>query len=139
MAKYVVLMNWTDQGVKAVKDTIDRYHQSQALIESMGGKVETLLWTVGGYDLIVVTEAPDDETLSAILLTLARAGNLRTQTLRALTRGNAGDSRQDAVVSFSAESILQLPDCWQLKHARVHKLFDIARHAHGELPVSRIA
>ena len=83
MAKYVVLMNWTDQGVKAAKDTVNRYHQSKALVENMGGKVETILWTVGGYDLVVVTEAPDDETLSAILLTLAGAGNLRTQTLRA--------------------------------------------------------
>ena len=73
MAKYVVLMNWTDQGVKAAKDTVNRYHQSKALVENMGGKVETILWTVGGYDLVVVTEAPDDETLSAILLTLEPA------------------------------------------------------------------
>lgn len=83
MAKYVVLMNWTDQGVKSVKDTIDRSHQAKALVESMGGKIETVLWTIGGYDLVAVTEAPDDETLSAVLLALAGGGNLRTQTLRA--------------------------------------------------------
>ena len=83
MAKYVVLMNWTDQGVKAAKDTVNRFHQATSMVESMGGKIETCLWTVGGYDLIAIAEAPDDETLSAILLTLAGGGNLRTQTLRA--------------------------------------------------------
>ena len=83
MAKYVVLMNWTDQGVKAAKDTVNRYHQATTLIESMGGKAETVLWTIGGYDLVATVEAPDDETLSAILLALAGGGNLRSQTLRA--------------------------------------------------------
>jgi uncharacterized protein with GYD domain len=83
MPKYVVLMNWTEQGVKAAKDTVNRYHQSQTLIESMGGKLGTVLWTIGSHDLVAITEAPDDETLSAILLALAGAGNLRTQTLRA--------------------------------------------------------
>jgi len=82
MAKYVVLMNWTDQGVKAVKDTVNRYHQAKTLIERMGGKDLTILWTIGAYDLLTVIEAPDDETLSAILLALAGGGNLRTQTLR---------------------------------------------------------
>lgn len=83
MAKYVVLMNWTDQGVKSAKDTVDRYHQANTLIESMGGSLGTVLWTIGGYDLVAIAEAPDDETLSAILLALAGGGNLRTQTLRA--------------------------------------------------------
>lgn len=83
MAKYVVLMNWTDQGVKSAKDTVNRYHHATTLVESMGGKIATCLWTVGGYDLVIVAEAPDDETLSAILLAVAGGGNLRTQTLRA--------------------------------------------------------
>jgi uncharacterized protein with GYD domain len=85
MATYVVLMNWTDQGIKAAKQTVDRYHDAKKLIEGAGGTVESIYWTIGSHDLVVVTTAPDDETLAAILLSIAGAGNLRTQTLRAFT------------------------------------------------------
>ncbi len=83
MATYVVLMNWTDQGVKNAKDTVSRYHDSSKMVETMGGKILSIYWTSGGYDLVTTVEAPDDETLAAILLTLGAGGNLRTQTLRA--------------------------------------------------------
>jgi uncharacterized protein with GYD domain len=88
MATYVVLMNWTDQGVKTAKDTVNRYQQATTLFEQMGSKIETVYWTSGGYDLVAVVTAPDDETLAALLLSLAGGGNLRTHTLRAFTEAD---------------------------------------------------
>lgn len=85
MANYVVLMSWTDQGVKTAKDTVTRSEDAAKAIERMGGKLKEVYWTTGGYDLVSIVSAPDDETLAASLLTLAGAGNLRTHTLRAFT------------------------------------------------------
>ncbi|CAN5617811.1 GYD domain-containing protein [soil metagenome] len=83
MANYVVLMNWTDQGVKNAKDTVNRFHDASKMVESLGAKIQSIYWTSGGYDLVTIVEAPDDETLAAVLLTIGAGGNLRTQTLRA--------------------------------------------------------
>jgi uncharacterized protein with GYD domain len=86
MPSYVVLMNWTDQGIKAVKDTVQRRDQSDALTEKYGARWEQVYWTVGPYDLVAIFEAPDDESATAALLELASAGNLSTTTLRAYDR-----------------------------------------------------
>src|SRR5215216_7599561 len=83
MATYVALMNWTDQGIKAVKDTVQRRDQADALAEKHGARFEQVYWTVGPYDIVVILEAPDDESATAMLLELGSAGNLRTTTLRA--------------------------------------------------------
>jgi uncharacterized protein with GYD domain len=85
MAKYVILMNWTDQGVKTAKDTVKRYKDAAALMEKMGGKLGDVYWTVGAHDIVAIADAPDDETLSAGLLTLAASGNLRSTTMRAFS------------------------------------------------------
>ena len=85
MATYVILMNWTDQGVKGAKDTVSRAKAATAVIEGMGGKLADIHWTVGAHDIVVIAEAPDDETLSAALLSLAADGNIRTTTMRAFT------------------------------------------------------
>jgi uncharacterized protein with GYD domain len=86
MPTYVVLMNWTDQGVKTVRDTVHRRDQADALAERHGARIEQVYWTVGPYDLVTVIEAPDDESATAMLLELGTAGNLRTTTLRAYDR-----------------------------------------------------
>jgi uncharacterized protein with GYD domain len=83
MPTYVVLMNWTDQGVKTVRDTVHRRDQADALAERHGARIEQVYWTVGPYDLVTVIEASDDESVTAMLLELGSAGNLRTTTLRA--------------------------------------------------------
>ena len=85
MPKYVGLYNWTDQGVVSAKDTVDRYQAAKSLVESMGGFIESVLWTVGPYDLIVVVDAPDDETVAAVNRALASGGNLRSVTMRGFT------------------------------------------------------
>jgi uncharacterized protein with GYD domain len=86
MPTYVVLMNWTDQGVKTAGETVHRRDQADALAEKHGASFEQVYWTVGPYDLVTVIEAPDDESATAMLLELGTAGNLRTTTLRAYDR-----------------------------------------------------
>ena len=83
MPTYVALMNWTEQGIRNVKDTVNRRQASEQALDQMGVRITATYWTQGAYDLVAIFEAPDDETASAGLLGLAMQGNLRTQTLRA--------------------------------------------------------
>ena len=83
MPTYVALMNWTDQGVRTVGDTVHRREQADALAEKHGAKIERVYWTVGPYDIGTILEAPDDESVTAVMLELGTGGNLRTTTLRA--------------------------------------------------------
>ena len=86
MPTYIVLMNWTDQGVRTVKDTVQRREQADALAERHGTTIEQVYWTVGPYDIVAILDAPDDESATALMLELSSAGNLRTTTLRAYDR-----------------------------------------------------
>lgn len=86
MPTYITLMNWTDQGIRSVKDTVQRRDQADALAQKHGATIEQVYWTVGPYDLVTVVQAPDDESATAMLLELGSAGNLRTLTLRAYDR-----------------------------------------------------
>ena len=83
MAYYVLLANFTDQGIKSVKDTQKRAEAFKALASKSGVKVHTLLWTLGQHDVVAVAEADDDIAATALSLSLAALGNVRTQTLRA--------------------------------------------------------
>ncbi|MGD0387011.1 MAG: GYD domain-containing protein [Solirubrobacteraceae bacterium] len=85
MPSYIALMNWTDQGVKTFRDSVERADAAEIALSPAGIKFKDLYWTVGSHDLVAIFEAPDDETLAAALLTLAAQGNLRTTTLRAFT------------------------------------------------------
>jgi len=83
MPTYVALVNFTDQGIKNYRDTIRRAEDYRGLVEKHGGQVRQLLWTLGQYDLVVVTELPDDETATAVVLQTVAGGNVRTTTLKA--------------------------------------------------------
>ena len=85
MAHYVVLVNWTDQGVRTAAETVQRADQVRQMVEQLGGTLHTLLWTQGRYDLVGIIEAPDDETAAAIGLRSASQGATRSETLRAFT------------------------------------------------------
>lgn len=85
MATYVFLTNFTDKGVHNAKDTISRADKFKALAKSAGVTVNDMYWTIGGFDVVVVCEAPDDETATALSLSTAARGYVRTQTLRAFT------------------------------------------------------
>ena len=86
MPTYVTLMNWTDQGVRTVGDTVHRREQADALAEKHGARIERVYWTVGPYDIVTILEAPDDESVTAVMLELSSGGNLRTTTLPAYDR-----------------------------------------------------
>jgi uncharacterized protein with GYD domain len=82
---YISLVNWTDEGAKTVRETVNRAEQVTKAAERMGGRFSGLYWTQGDYDLVAVTEFPDDDTAQAFLLQLATTGTVRTQTMRAFT------------------------------------------------------
>ena len=83
MPTYVVLVNWTDQGIRSVKQTIERTDSGAELAEKHGLKFEQAYWTVGAYDMVAIFTAPNDEAMSAHLLEIGSSGNVRTTTLRA--------------------------------------------------------
>jgi uncharacterized protein with GYD domain len=83
MPTYVVLLNWTDQGIRNVKDSPERAQAAAALAEQMGARFKETYWTLGQYDVVAVIEAPDDETATAFALASSGQGNIRTTTLRA--------------------------------------------------------
>lgn len=86
MATFVSLINWTDQGIKAFKDSAERADAFSALVAKNGGKVVGLYWTLGEYDLVSITEAPDAETATAVLLQVGSLGNVRSTTMEAFDR-----------------------------------------------------
>jgi uncharacterized protein with GYD domain len=85
MPSYVALIDWTDQGARTAKDSVDRYEASQAQLQRLGVAFTDIHWTLGAHDLVGVIDAPDDETLAAGLLAVAGQGNIRTTTLRAFS------------------------------------------------------
>ena len=85
MPAYITLVNFTDQGVRNVKDTTKRAKAFQTIGGKAGVKLKEICWTMGRYDVVVMTEAPDDETISRAMLSLGSLGNVRTETLRAFS------------------------------------------------------
>jgi uncharacterized protein with GYD domain len=84
MAKYITLYKFTDQGIKSFQGlTEPRTKETTAAIEKMGGRLLSVHWTIGPYDLVSTSEFPDDETATAFTLKLGSAGNMRTTTMRA--------------------------------------------------------
>ena len=91
MATYVSLINWTEQGIRNFRDTAQRAADFSRLVESVGGKVRELLWTVGEYDIVCVADFPDEESGVAALLQVGAAGNIRSNTMRAFTAEQMAD------------------------------------------------
>ncbi len=90
MASYVILANWTDQGLKNVKDTIQREQQFRANCEQHGVKVLSFYWTQGRYDNVSVIDAPDEQAVMASILGSCQMGNIRSETLRAFNESEMG-------------------------------------------------
>jgi len=83
MAKYILLLNWTEQGVKNVKASPKRLDAGRKLAKKLGAKLGDFYMTMGGYDMVVHMDAPDDGVVAKFVLSLAGAGNVRTTTLKA--------------------------------------------------------
>jgi uncharacterized protein with GYD domain len=91
MPIYVALGNWTDQGTRDFGGAVQRANGFRELVEQAGGRVRELVWTMGEYDFIIVAEAPDDETVTTLVLRVAAAGNVRTKTMRAFDADQMSD------------------------------------------------
>ena len=83
MAINVSLVNYTDQGIRNIKDAPQRARAFRDLCKQQGVQVREILWTSGAYDMVVITEGPE-EALTSVLLSVAKLGNVRTQSLRAM-------------------------------------------------------
>jgi uncharacterized protein with GYD domain len=79
MASYVTLLTFTDEGVREIADTLKRAEAFTTLAKNQGVTVKEILWTQGKYDLITIIEGPDEATVSALLLSVARKGKIRGQ------------------------------------------------------------
>lgn len=86
MPTYISLSNFTDQGIRGIKDTTKRADAVRDLAKRFGIATKEFYWTLGSYDVVLVLDAPDDVTASAFGLAIGAAGNVRTQTMRAFTR-----------------------------------------------------
>ena len=86
MTTYIALGNFTEQGMRTIKDTTKRAAANEKALKKMGVTMKALYWTMGQYDLVSIVEAPDDVSMSAVSLAIGAAGNVRGQTLRAYTR-----------------------------------------------------
>lgn len=82
MAVYVTLIKWTDQGRKEVATLPDRIDAVTKRVEQAGGKVLGNYVTMGRFDQVAITQAPDDETVAKLALMIAGRGNATTETLR---------------------------------------------------------
>jgi uncharacterized protein with GYD domain len=83
MPRYVVLYQFTDQGLKSVKDTVKRAQEIRKANEARGFKVIGTYWTQGQYDIVSIIESPDEESMLAGLFNIAEAGNVHSTTMRA--------------------------------------------------------
>lgn len=94
IANYVVLGNFTDQGIRAIKDTAKRAKAFRDLAKGMGVNIKDIYWTLGRYDVVLTMEAPDDETIAALMMKVGSLGNLKSETLRSFS-----ESEIDSVIS----------------------------------------
>ena len=82
MIRYLTMLQFTDQGARNVDKSIQRASDFGKSVSDAGGKLVLQVWTVGQYDGCVVFEVPDEAVGSALLVTLAKNGHVRTQTMR---------------------------------------------------------
>ena len=85
MAKYVSLVNFTDQGIKDIRNTVERADAFRKTAQEMGVEVIEIYWTLGVSDLVIVVEAPDDEIVATLFFSIGSLGNIRAHTMRAFT------------------------------------------------------
>jgi uncharacterized protein with GYD domain len=83
MPTYVMLANWTDQGVRTIDESPKRVDAARKTLEEMGGRFLSTYMTMGAHDLIITYDAPDDAVAARFILLLGKLGNVRTISLKA--------------------------------------------------------
>jgi uncharacterized protein with GYD domain len=85
MATYILLINWTDQGIRSVKDSPKRLDAARELARTAGCELRDFYMTIGAYDMVALLDAPSDEAAARFVLSAASPGNIRTTTLKAFS------------------------------------------------------
>jgi uncharacterized protein with GYD domain len=85
MPTFIILANWTEEGIKNVKNSPDRLEAAKKVFKDAGGELKEFYMVMGQYDMVVVGEAPNAEAISKIVLRIGGGGAVRTETLRAFT------------------------------------------------------
>jgi uncharacterized protein with GYD domain len=83
MSTYILLVNWTDHGMRHIKDSPKRLDTAKSALREMGGQFKSVFMTMGDHDLVAVYEAPDDAVAARFTLMLGMLGNVRTKTMKA--------------------------------------------------------
>ena len=83
MATYIILGKYTEQGIRNIKQSPQRVDAVRSAVEAAGGKMPGFYLTMGQYDFVAITEGPDDETMTRVLLSVVSSGNVSTETLKA--------------------------------------------------------
>lgn len=82
--QYIILGNYTSEGIKNMKDSPKRLEAAKEVAKSFGGEIKQFYLTMGKYDFVSIVEAPNNEAVMKALLTIASRGSIRTETLVAL-------------------------------------------------------
>jgi uncharacterized protein with GYD domain len=90
MVTQISLMNFTDQGIRGVKDSAKRASAAAEAAKKFGVTMREIFWTQGAYDIVCILEGPDEQSISAFGLAVAAQGNVRSQSLRAFTKDEMG-------------------------------------------------
>jgi uncharacterized protein with GYD domain len=85
MAQYIILINWTDQGIRSVKESPKRLDTARAVAKKLDMELKDFYLTMGDYDMVGHLDAPNDEAVAKFMLGLATLGNVRTKTLKAFS------------------------------------------------------
>ena len=88
MAIYISLNNFTDQGIRTIKDTTKRADAIREMAKKFGVTAKEFYWTLGSYDAVSIFEAPDDASMAALQASIGALGNIRTLTLRAFSEAD---------------------------------------------------
>jgi uncharacterized protein with GYD domain len=90
MPTYMLLGTFTDQGIRAIKDTVKRVEAIRAMAQKLGATVKDAYWTHGVHDTALIVDVPDEATMTTLGLSIGALGNVRTTTLRAFTAAEIG-------------------------------------------------
>jgi uncharacterized protein with GYD domain len=86
MATYIVLSSFTEQGIRSIRDTTKRADAVREAARKFGVTAREFYWTMGAHDVVVIFDAPDDASMTALTMSIGALGNVRTQTMRAFSR-----------------------------------------------------
>ncbi len=85
MPTYISLLNFTQQGIEKIKESPARLDRARQAFQAMGAELKAFYLVMGRYDAVVISEAPNDETVGKLVLMIGAQGNVRTETLRSFT------------------------------------------------------